>query len=359
MSASTSAKRSAESPCRTRSSAKKAEDWRRPRITVARSRTPSSLKVPGADASRINPARKLRWNSNIWSLKSGSSSSSRATSTSPSPSRTLVAVTAPLCAQREAWARPFPGHRVIGNLYAVGSYDLSVFLITSDAGHILINTGLEDSTSLIRTNIESLGYKLEDVEILLQMQSHWDHTAALAEIKQITGAQMWATEADAPVLEDGGFSDPHFGGRESFKPVDVDKIIAEGDVIELGDVRLTVLESPGHTAGSSSYTMAVLEGGREYNVVIANMGTINAGKKLVVDPTYPGVAEDFAETFRKQKALEVDVWVAAHGSQYGLHDKYEAGQDYSPDTFVDPDGFLAAVERLENLYLEQLAAEKP
>ena len=270
----------------------------------------------------------------------------------------ILAVAAPTTAQNEAWTRPFPGHRVIGNLYAVGTHDLAVFLVTSDEGHILVNTGLEDSTALIRSNMESLGFRLEDVKILLQMQAHWDHTAALAEIKQITGAKLWATEGDAPVLEDGGFSDPHFGGRESFKPVSVDKIIAEGDLIELGDTRLTVLETPGHTTGSSSYLMQVREGGRDYDVVIANMGTINAGKQLVVDPTYPGVADDFADTFRKQRALAVDVWVAAHGGQYGLHDKYEAGQAYSPETFVDPEGFLAAVERLEKLYLEQIAAER-
>ena len=269
----------------------------------------------------------------------------------------VVAATAPPAAQREGWTRPFPAHRVIGNLYAVWTYDLGVFLITSPDGHILINTGLEDSTSLIGGSIESLGFRLEDVKILLTMQAHWDHTAALAEIKQLTGAQMWATAGDAPVLEDGGFSDPHFGGKVSFRPVSVDKIIADGDLIELGETRLTVLETPGHTAGSSSYTVRVREDGRDYNVAIANMGTINAGKRLVVDPTYPGVAEDFAETFRKQKAWEVDVWVAAHGS-HGLHSKYEAGQDYSPETFIDPEGFLAAVERLEKLYLEQIAAER-
>lgn len=263
-----------------------------------------------------------------------------------------------LAAQREEWSRPFPAHRVIGNLYAVGTYDLGVFLVTSEDGHILINTGLEDSTSLIRESIESLGFRLEDVKILLAMQAHWDHTAALAEIKEFTGAQMWATAGDAQVLEDGGFSDPHFGGRESFRPVRVNKIISDGEVIELGQTRLTVLETPGHTAGSASYTMLVREDGREYRVAIANMGTINPGKQLVVDPTYPGVAEDFAETFRKQKALNIDVWVAAHGGQYGLHDKYEAGQDYSPETFVDPEGFLAAVERLETLYEAQVAAER-
>ena len=269
----------------------------------------------------------------------------------------LAAPAGEVQAQDPDWSRPFPGHQVIGNLYAVGTYGLGVFLVTSDEGHILINTGLEDSTPLIRSNIESLGYRLEDVSILLTMQSHWDHTAALAEIKEITGAEMWATADDSRVLEDGGFSDPHFGGSVSFRPVEVDRIISDGEIIELGDTRLRVHEHPGHTEGSSSYSMQVNENGRDYAVAIANMGTINEGKKLVVDPTYPGVAEDFARTYASQKAMQVDVWVAAHGGQYGLHDKYEPGQAYDPDTFLDPEGFLAEVERLERIYEEQIAAE--
>lgn len=258
----------------------------------------------------------------------------------------------------DTWTKPFPGHRVIGNLYAVGNYDLASYLITSDAGHILINTGLAESTGPIRANIESLGFRLEDVKILLSMQAHFDHTAALAEIKAITGAQMWATPDDDRLLADGGTSDPHFGSALSFKPIAVDRMIRDGEVIELGDIRLTVHEHGGHTEGSSSYSMRVHEGGRDYDVVIANMGTINDGKRLLVDPTYPGVAEDFASTFERQKAMHVDVWVAAHGSQYGLHDKYKPGDAYSPDTFVDPEGFLAEVERLEALYKAQLEAER-
>ena len=263
-----------------------------------------------------------------------------------------------LQAQPADWAEPFPGHRVIGNLYAVGTAGLGVFLITSDEGHILINTGMEDSTPLIRENIESMGYRLEDVRILLTMQAHWDHTAALAEIKEIAEAEMWATEGDGRVLEDGGFSDPHFGGRVSFEPVEVDRIISDGEIIELGDIRLLVHHHPGHTEGSSSYSMQVTEDGRDYNVVVANMGTINDGKRLVVDPTYPGVADDFARTYAAQKAMDVDVWVAAHGGQYGLLDKYQPGQEYSPDTFVDPEGFLAEIERLEQIYEDHVAAER-
>lgn len=261
-------------------------------------------------------------------------------------------------AQNADWTRPLPGFRVIGNLYGVGTYDLSVFLITSDAGHILINTGLEDSTAQIRSNIEAMGFRLEDVKILLTQQAHWDHTAALAEIKEITGADMYATKDDARVLEDGGFSDAHFGGRETFKPVQVERILQQGDVIELGSIRLTVHEHPGHTEGSSSYSMVVNENGRDFNVLIANMGTVNPGKRLAVEPTYAGVAADFAYTYTTQKKLDVDVWVAAHGSQYGLHDKWQPGQAYSPTTFVDPEGFVAAVERLEQAFLGVLAEER-
>ena len=144
----------------------------------------------------------------------------------------------------------------------------------------------------------------------------------------------------------------------SFRPVEVDRIIGDGEIIELGDIRLRVHEHPGHTEGSSSYSMQVAENGRDYDVAVANIGTINEGKRLVVDPTYPGVAEDFARTYASQKAMDVDVWVAAHGGQYGLHDKYQPGQAYSPDTFVDPEGFLAEVERRERIYDEQLAEER-
>jgi len=257
----------------------------------------------------------------------------------------------------EGWVTPFPAFQIIGPLYGVGMLDLSVFLIVSEEGHILINTGLADSTDHIRANIASLGYELEDIRILLTMQAHWDHTAAMAEIKELADAEVWATEADARVLEDGGFSDAHFGGRQTFEPVGVDRIIRQGDVIMLGDLQITVHEHPGHTEGSSSYTFQWTEAGETYAVAIANMGTINAGKRLVVDPTYPGVAADFATTYHDQKQMEVDVWVAAHNGQYNMHEKYQPGQAYSPDTFIDPEGFLAEITALEDAYLETIAAE--
>lgn len=270
----------------------------------------------------------------------------------------ILLTAAPAVAQPAEWSKPFPAHRVIGNLYAVGTHDLACFLITSDEGHILINTGLAESAPLIRENIESLGFRLEDVRTLLTMQAHYDHAAALAEIKEASGAELWATAADAPLLEDGGASDPHFRGEYTFAPVSVDRILRDGEVIALGATRLAVVAMPGHTPGSVGYTMTVTENGRDYRVAIANMGSMNPGLRLLKDPTYPGIAGDFAETFRRQKAMEVDVWVAAHASQYGLHDKYRPGDPYSPDTFVDPEGFLRLVAHYERLFEEQLAVEQ-
>lgn len=261
-------------------------------------------------------------------------------------------------AQSDDWSMPFEGHRVIGNLYAVGTHGLGVFLVTSDKGHILINSGLDDSTTMIRENVEALGFRMQDIRVLLTMQAHWDHAAALADIKALTGAEMWATSGDAALLEDGGFSDPLFGGKETFTPLPVEKFIVDGEVIELGDTRLTVHEHPGHTIGSSSYSMQVHEDGRDYDVVIANMASINPGTRFTSDATYPGIADDYATTFRKQRAMNVDVWVAAHGIQYRLHDKYRPGQAYRPDTFVDPQGFRETVLALQQVFENQLAEQQ-
>jgi metallo-beta-lactamase class B len=258
-----------------------------------------------------------------------------------------------------SWYLNFEPHRVIGNLYAVGGADLSVYLLTTKDGHILINTGMENSSTFIRRNIETLGFNISDVKILLVQQAHFDHTLALAELKKLTGAELWATAADAPILEDGGKSDPHFGECSDFRfpPVEVDRIITDQEVIRLGNLRLKTHLHPGHTQGSSSYTFTHSENNISYNVIVANMGSINQGKKLLYAPTYAAVAEDFDRTYRAQLALPIDIWVAAHASQYGRDKKYEPGQVYKASTFVDPQGYTDAVLALQATFVRQLLEE--
>ncbi len=259
----------------------------------------------------------------------------------------------------EDWTEPYPAHRVIGNLYAVGNAGLSMYLITTDDGHILVNTGLADSTAMIKRNIKALGFRLQDVKLMLTTQAHFDHVAAFAEISALTGAMVWATPDDARVLEDGGVSDAHFGEclEFRFEPIEVDRRLDDGEVIEFGGLEITTHHHPGHTEGSASYSWTVNEAGRDYRVAIVNMGSINPGKKLLIDPTYPGVAEDFAQTFHKQKRMQIDVWVSSHGSQYNLADKHQPGMPYDPNTFVDPEGLGVAVDELQEIFQQQLNAE--
>lgn len=262
----------------------------------------------------------------------------------------LILVSMSAFAQQEGWKRPFPAHKIAGNLHYVGTEDLACFLIATPEGHILINTGLADSVALIRASVQKLGYTLEDIRILLTQQAHYDHVAALGEIQKLTGAKMHATEEDAPVLEDGGRSDPFLGEQYRFAPVKVDRKLKDGDTVRLGGAELRVHLTPGHTKGSVSYSMAVVEDGKKYSVLIANMGTVVM--PLVGNSAYPRIAEDFARAFRVQKALSADIWVAAHASHYGMQEKYKAG------SFVDPEGYRRAVERFEKLYLQRLAQER-
>jgi metallo-beta-lactamase class B len=263
----------------------------------------------------------------------------------------------PLSAEEASWRKPFPSYRVIGNVYYVGTSDLACFLITTPAGHMLINTGLADSVPLIRAGIQKLGFRMEDIKLLLTMQAHYDHVAGLAEIKRLTSARMLASEQDAPVLEDGGRSDFFLGKEGWFTPVKVDALIKDGQAIQLGGSTVTPHLTPGHTKGSVTYTLQVVEGGRKYDVVIANMASIVSGK-LLGNPKYPNMAADFAKTLEVQKGLPCDVFLGAHASQFDMHRKYGPGAPYNPSTFVDPDGYKAAIANYEKAYTEQLARER-
>src|SRR6478609_7645204 len=141
-----------------------------------------------------------------------------------------------------SWSKPYEPFRIAGNLYYVGTYDLGCYLITTPKGHVLINSGLVESTPLIRKNVEALGFKFSDIKLLLTTQAHYDHVAALAEIKKITGAKMMVHEGDAPALADGGHSDFIFGNMEgaSFAPIKVDRVLHDGDNIQLGETKLLV-----------------------------------------------------------------------------------------------------------------------
>ena len=270
---------------------------------------------------------------------------------------TAVAVAAP---QNPEWTKPFPPFRIVGNVYWVGSYDLSSYLITTPQGHILINTGIGDTAEQIKKSVEALGFALGDVKILTATHGHYDHVAGLAALKRMTGATVMISEPDRELLETGGKADFRFGNDSSarFEPVKVDRTFKDNDTISLGGTVLTTHLHAGHTKGATSFTANIVEGGKTYRVIIANMGYINPGVKMTGMPGFPDIAQAYANTFRAQKDMQIDVWLASHASQFNLHDKYAPGAAYDPERFVDPQGFLKAVQDLERTYREQLSRDK-
>lgn len=273
-----------------------------------------------------------------------------------------LALTTSLSAQDNAdWTRPFPPFQIVGNIYWVGSYDLSSYLITTPQGHILVNTGVGDTAKQIKKSVEALGFKMTDIKILTATHGHFDHVAGMAELKKMTGAQLVVSEPDKTLLETGGKTDFRFGKEPGaqFPPVKVDSTFKDNEPISLGGTTLTAHLNAGHTKGATSFTLDVRDSGKTFHVVIANMGSINPGVVLSgPKASYPTIAADYAKTFMAQKDMKVDIWLASHASQFQMHEKHKPGDPYAPGRFVDPQGFRASVLKLEKAYLAQLADEK-
>lgn len=253
------------------------------------------------------------------------------------------------------WSKPYQPFRIAGNLYYVGTYDLACYLITIAHGNILINTGLAASAAQIKNNIETLGFNFADTKILLTTQAHYDHMGAMAYIKKATGAQLMMDEKEADVLATGGNSDYALGGQGStYKPVRPDRLLHDGDTIQLGNMELVILHHPGHTKGSCSFLFTVKDEQRAYRVLIANLPTIVTDKPFAAITSYPGIASDYAYTLGAMKNISFDIWLASHASQFRLHDKRQPGDAYNPAAFIDQPGYDAALSDLQKQYDEKI-----
>ncbi|WP_293312477.1 subclass B3 metallo-beta-lactamase [Pedobacter sp. UBA5917] len=256
------------------------------------------------------------------------------------------------------WSAAYASFRIAGNIYYVGTYDLACYLITTPKGNILINTGLASSAAQIEKNVASLGFKFNDIKILLTTQAHYDHLGAMAEIKKLTGAKMMVDEKDAQVMKDGGRTDYALGGKESsYTPIVADRLLKDKDLIQLGGTSITMLHHPGHTKGSCSFLLKTKDEKRSYTVLIANMPSIVTEKKFSEIPAYPTISKDYANSFRSLKKLSFDIWLSSHASQFNLHEKHKPGDAYNPAAFFDRKGYDETLKELEAVYLKKVAAE--
>ena len=258
-----------------------------------------------------------------------------------------------------AMNQPLKPYRVIGNIYYVGASDVTSFLITTPNGHILLDSGFLETVPQIKKNMAQLGFRLEDIKILINSHAHIDHAGGLAELKRLTGAKLMISEGDIPLLAAGGKNDPNFGDRFLFEGVKPDRVLGDGDKVELGGVTMIARMTPGHTKGCTSWTMKVKDGGKEYDAVFVG-STSAPGYKLVNNAGYPGIVADYEKTFRLLKSLPCDVFLAAHGSIYGMLEKVkllEQGQKQNP--FIDPAGYQSYLDQSEKSFKKLLASQSP
>ena len=251
--------------------------------------------------------------------------------------------------QNPDWHTSFPAFKIAGNLYYVGTADLAVYLIRTPQGNILINSDFAEDVPTVRKSIEQLGFKYSDTKIVLISHAHGDHDGGVGIIQKDTGAQVMVMEGDVAAVESKAT------GRPAAK---VDRVLRDGETVELGGSTLIARLTPGHTKGCTTWTMQVDEGGRTLNAVIIGSPNVNAGYVLVGNTNYPTIASDYEKTFKVLKSLPVDLFLGAHGAYFGMKAKYERMKGGDAKAFIDPAGYKAYVDEREGAFRKEWERQK-
>lgn len=272
---------------------------------------------------------------------------------SPLVTRTALAQTAEELFHRnigtpDQFNKAFPPHKVIGNIYYVGSESLGSFLFVTPQGNILLNSCFEATVPVIRGSVEKLGFKFSDIKIVLGSHGHADHMEGDALVKELTGARVMAMEQDVPAL---------MKMRPGGKPHPIDQTLHDGEEVKLGGTTLVAHLTAGHTRGCTTWTTKSEEGGKTYDVVVIGSMGVNPGFVLVNNKDVPDIAGEYERGFKVLKSLNCDVPLGSHPAMYNMQAKY-AKLGKGPNPFIDPDGYKHEVEIEEHAFLEVLAQQR-
>ena len=243
----------------------------------------------------------------------------------------------------------FPPHKIIGNLYYVGTRSLGTFLIVTPQGNILINSDYERTVPVIKSSVEKLGFKFTDIKILLGSHAHGDHMEGDPLALELSGAQAMAMAEDIPALQ--AMRTPSGKARPQYK------VIHDGDKVSLGGTTLVAHLTPGHTRGCTTWTATIEEGGKSYDVVIIGSVGVNQGTQLVNNKQVPEIADEYQRSFRILRGLKCDVPLGSHPAMYNLAEKYpKLGKGANP--FIDPQGYKAELDIQETAFNAVLDEQK-
>ena len=254
-------------------------------------------------------------------------------------------------------SEPVKPFNIVDNVYYVGGTDMTIFLIATPEGHILIDSTYEKYVPWIRRNIEELGFNVRDIKFLLNSHAHADHIEAHGLMKELTGAQVVMSEGDSPALAAGG-GPARDGVGTRFKPVQADRIINNGDTVSLGGTTLTAHVFPGHTRGATTWSMPVTDNGRQYTFVFFG-GIGGVRQPFVNNAEWPTLAEDYADTLRRASQLNCEFFTEGHVGGFGLMDKMNrllAGEQ--PNPFYAPEECRQDIEQRQSDFQAELARQR-
>jgi metallo-beta-lactamase class B len=255
------------------------------------------------------------------------------------PALAQRATACPSCAEWNAPQRPF---RLHGDTYFVGTHGLSAILITSPAGHVLIDGALPESAPLIRANIESLGFRMRDVKLIVNSHAHFDHAGGIAELRRASGARVVASAWSAKVLRQGKSvpDDPQHGILPDYPAVDSVTTFDFDDTLRVGPIAIVPHATPGHTPGGTSWSWRSCDGTRCLDFVYADSQTpVSAdGFLYTKSATYPNAIADFARGQATLERLSCDVLVTPHPSASSLWERVAQSGETPAKPLVDREG---------------------
>jgi metallo-beta-lactamase class B len=252
------------------------------------------------------------------------------------------------------WDEPTEPIKIVGPLYFVGTRGLSSWLFVTSEGNILLNTGTPKSGPMI------VGFKPEDIKIIINGHGHSDHAGAFAYMKQVTGAQVAVMQPDVAMIEDGGKSDFHYGKDWQVMgqpPVKVDRVLRSGDTVRLGEVILTGYNTPGHTRGATTWITTLVEGGKAYKVVFPDGAGFNPGYQIANPEEYPGINQDYRDTLHFLESQHPDIWLAHHTEYFDLEGKRKRAATEGIKAWVDPEGYREWVAGKRRAFEDEVDAE--
>ena len=266
------------------------------------------------------------------------------------------------CANCVEWNKAEPPFRIFGNTYYVGTHGLSSVLITSPAGHVLIDGDLPQSAALIADSIRSLGFRLEDVKLIVNSHVHFDHAGGIAELQRRSGARVVASQWSADVLRKGGVGkgDPQYGTLPPIAAVKNVSVFLDGESLQVGEITITPHLTPGHTPGGTSWTWKSCKDAACYDMVYADsLNPISApGFRFTKSRQYPQAIEDFEKSFAFFEATPCDVLITAHPEVSGLWDRLsQTEKGVKPDPLVDSGACRKLAEDGREKLRQRLASE--